>query len=72
MCLIGSCLVLDVQKPPFLDHVSPTFPVFDARFVFDHVFSMSLAQWETFKVEFPFAFLGETKWFDKARELIVA
>lgn len=24
-------------------------------FVFDHVFSMSLAQWETFKVEFPFA-----------------
>ncbi|CAJ1342642.1 unnamed protein product [Effrenium voratum] len=24
-------------------------------FVFEHVFSMSLAQWETFKVEFPFA-----------------
>ncbi|CAK9045803.1 unnamed protein product [Durusdinium trenchii] len=24
-------------------------------FVFDHVFKMSLAQWETFKVEFPFA-----------------
>lgn len=52
MCLSNSSLVMFHSH--FL-HLS-CLP----RFVFDHVFSMSLAQWETFKVEFPFALLGET------------